>query len=203
MMPVLILAAGASSRMRGADKLLMEVDGMPLLRRQACMALEVSADVRIALPPRPHARYDAVQDLGVQLIEVPDAAEGMSASLRTLFASLEPEQSHAMVLLGDLPDLTNDDLRAVMNATVQHPNAMIWRGATQAGKGGHPMIVARALFKEFQMLGGDSGGNSIIASHKDAIHFVPLAGNRARQDLDTPEDWAEWRADQSVSGAPQ
>ncbi len=202
MMPILILAAGASSRMRGADKLLLDVDGMPLLRRQACMALEVSTDVRIALPPRPHPRYDVVQDLDVKTIEVTDAAQGMSASLRALFATLEPEQSHAMVLLGDLPDLINEDLRAVMSATTQYPDAMIWRGATQTGKGGHPMVVSRSIFKEFQMLEGDSGGNSIIANHDDAVHLVPLVGNRARQDLDTPEDWAAWRAGRSSSNAP-
>ena len=32
MIPILILAAGASRRMRGQDKLLQVVDGMPLLR---------------------------------------------------------------------------------------------------------------------------------------------------------------------------
>lgn len=203
MMPVLILAAGASSRMRGTDKLLLDVDGMPLLRRQACMSLEVSRDVRIALPQRPHARYNVVGDLSVQPIEVPDAAQGMSASLRALFATLEPEKTHAMVLLGDLPDLNTDDLRAIMRATHEVPDAMIWRGATQTGKGGHPMIVARPLFSEFQTLSGDSGGNSIAANLGQAVHLVPLTGNRARQDLDTPEDWASWRADRSTSDAPQ
>ncbi|MEO9575791.1 nucleotidyltransferase family protein [Tateyamaria sp.] len=202
-MPILILAAGASSRMRGADKLLLDVDGVPLLRRQARMAMEVSTDVRIALPPRPHPRYDLVRDLDVQTIEVADASQGMSASLRTLFATLEPEQSHAMVLLGDLPDLSDDDLRAVMSATTQYPDALIWRGATQTGKGGHPMVVAHPLFDEFQTLEGDSGGHSIIANHKGAVHLVPLKGNRARQDLDTPEDWAAWRAGRSTSGAPR
>ncbi|MEL6809612.1 MAG: nucleotidyltransferase family protein [Pseudomonadota bacterium] len=203
MMPVLILAAGASSRMRGTDKLLLDVDGMPLLRRQACMALEASGDVRIALPPRPHERYDVVDDLRVQPVEVTDAAHGMSASLRALFATLEPENTYAMVLLGDLPDLNTGDLRAIMRATHEVPDAMIWRGATQTGKGGHPMIVARPLFSEFQTLSGDSGGNSIAANLGQAVHLVPLTGNRARQDLDTPEDWAAWRANRSTSDAPR
>lgn len=197
-MPILILAAGASARMRGVDKLLLEVDGAPLLRRQARMALKVSRDVRIALPPRPHARYDVVQDLDVQPIEVADAATGMSASLRALFATLEAEQTHAMVLLSDLPDLTCDDLRAVMAATERHPDALIWRGATSAGKGGHPMIVHQSLFNKFQRLTGDSGGQSVIAELGKSVHLVPLDGTRARQDIDTPEDWAAWHARRST-----
>ena len=117
MMPVLILAAGASSRMRGRDKLAMVIDGVALLRRQAVMALEVSDDVRIALPPPPHPRYDLVRDLDVTCVTVPDAAEGMSASLRALFATLEKDGDHALILLADLPDITSSDLRTVINAT--------------------------------------------------------------------------------------
>ncbi|NBR54129.1 MAG: nucleotidyltransferase family protein, partial [Rhodobacteraceae bacterium] len=39
MTPILILAAGKSSRMRGRDKHLEEIDGVPLLRRLALAAL--------------------------------------------------------------------------------------------------------------------------------------------------------------------
>lgn len=194
MMPILILAAGASSRMRGMDKLMLDVDGAPLLRRQALMALCVSDDVRVALPPRPHRRYDAVADLAVRQIEVADPSEGLSASLRGLFGTLEADVTHAMVLLCDLPDLTADDLRAVCEAVIQTPDAMIWRGATASGKGGHPMIFARALFDDVQNLTGDSGGQSIVANAGDAVHLVHFQDDRARNDLDTPEAWAAWRA---------
>ncbi|MFL4471366.1 NTP transferase domain-containing protein [Tateyamaria armeniaca] len=194
MMPVLILAAGASTRMGGTDKLLLEVDGEALVRRQARIALAVSDDVRIALPPRPHPRYDVVADLPVRTIEVAQAAEGMNASLRTLFGTLEPGVTRAMLLLGDLPDLTEDDLRAVIDASVAHPDALIWRAATTDGTGGHPMIFAAPLFAAFQDLVGDGGGQSVVARAGDAVHLVRLDDDRARNDLDTPEDWAAWRA---------
>jgi len=191
---VLILAAGASSRMRGRDKLLELVEGVPLLRRQACMALEVSGDVRVALPPAPHPRDDAVADLPVTLVRVPDAAEGMGASLRTLFAAVTAPR--ALLLLGDLPALEADDLRAVLAAPATAPGAVIWRGATQDGKGGHPMLVADAAYPDFIALCGDDGGRGVVAKH--GAHLVPLPGTRARLDLDTPEDWAAWRAGRSL-----
>ena len=202
MMPILILAAGGSTRMRGADKLLQDVDGVALLRRQARMALQVSTDVRIALPPRPHPRHDVVQDLQVQRVDVADAAEGMGASLRTIFATLKADVPRAMLLLGDLPDITADDLRAVIDASRAHPLALIWRGATSGGAGGHPMIFSKALFAEFQSLTGDSGGNSIVAKAGNAVHIVPLPGDRARRDLDTPEDWAAWHAARAAREDP-
>ncbi|MEX0365973.1 MAG: NTP transferase domain-containing protein [Ruegeria sp.] len=194
MIPILILAAGQSSRMRGRDKLLELVDGVPLVRRQVDVALRVSDDVRVALPPRPHPRYAPLQDCPVTPVEVADADEGMGASLRRIFATLEPGTSHAMLLLADLPDLDAGDLRAVMAAVDTPPDALIWRGATADGKGGHPMIIEQALFPAFSKLTGDDGGRAIVAQAGTRVHHVPLPGRRARADLDTPEDWAAWRA---------
>ena len=194
MMPILILAAGASTRMRGVDKLLQDVDGMPLLRRQTLMALDVGRDVRGALPPRPHDRYATVADLPVRVIEVADAAEGMGASLRAAFAALVPGEQRAMLLLADLPDLVAHDLQQVIDSTQTAPDALIWRGATADGKGGHPLIFDRSLFAALRALSGDEGGNSVVRAAGARVHLVPFADGRARRDLDTPEDWAAWYA---------
>lgn len=193
-MPILILAAGAASRMRGADKLLEKVDGQPLLARQIDIAQAVSDDVRVALPPAPHPRYACLKDTTARPVPVPDAAEGMGASLRTVFATLAPDVPCAMLLLADLPDLTADDLRAVMAAVADAPDASVWRGATENGRGGHPIVFARPLFPALCALSGDDGGRDVVARAGDQVRLVPLPGNRARLDLDTPEEWAAWRA---------
>ncbi|WP_415920390.1 nucleotidyltransferase family protein [Tateyamaria sp. SN6-1] len=192
MMPILILAAGASSRMRGTDKLTLPVRGVPLLRHQIDTAQHVSRDVRVALPPAPHPRYALART--ARQIPVPNAADGLSASLRQLIDTLESHHSHAMILLADLPELTPDDLRQVMDGPHTAPDALIWRGATQEGKPGHPLVLSSALFGDFATLTGDNGGQSIIARHTQQTHLIPLPGQRARRDLDTPEDWADWRA---------
>lgn len=48
---ILILAGGASSRMRGADKLLERIDGQQQLARIAQAARATGLPVRVALPP--------------------------------------------------------------------------------------------------------------------------------------------------------
>ncbi|WP_299545964.1 nucleotidyltransferase family protein [uncultured Tateyamaria sp.] len=199
MMPILILAAGAASRMRGADKLMENVDGQPLLARQIETAQAVSDDVRVALPPGPHPRQSIVERAGARSVIVTDAVEGMGASLRTIFATLGPDDFHAMLLLGDLPDITESDLRAVQRATQSHPDAVVWRGATEDGKGGHPIIFSRKLFPAFSKLCGDDGGREIVIRAGTRVHLVPLPGQRARTDLDTPEEWAAWRAARHVT----
>lgn len=194
MIPILIPAAGASSRMRGADKLLQEVDGVALLHRQAIMARAISGDVRIGLPLGPHPRYDALEGLDATLIPVQDASDGFGHTLRALFASLEDVTNHTLLLLPDLPDIGESDLRAVLDARNVAPDALIWRGATPDGKGGHPMLIHQMIFPEFQRITGDDGGRGIIRALGDRVHHVTFADDRARRDLDTPEAWAAWRA---------
>ncbi|MBW4708735.1 nucleotidyltransferase family protein [Roseobacter sp. YSTF-M11] len=194
-LPIILLAAGQSRRMRGADKLLEEVDGMPLLRRQANMACEVTAGpVLVALPPAPHPRYQCLDALGVNRIPVANASEGMNASLRAAFAALPPKAPAAMLLLADLPELTAQDLRTVLQAVDLTSETLIWRGVTEGGEPGHPIVFAAELFSAFAALTGDSGGRSIVESAGDRMTLVPLPGNHARCDLDTPEAWAAWLA---------
>jgi CTP:molybdopterin cytidylyltransferase MocA len=98
--------------------------------------------------------------------------------------------------LGDLPDLTSDDLRAVADAVDLSTKTLAWRGATADGAPGHPIVFHAALFGAFATLKGDGGGREVIAQAKGHVQLVPLPADRARNDLDTPEEWAEWREKQ-------
>lgn len=193
-MPIIILAAGASRRMRGRDKLLEDVDGLPLLRRQAMMARAVTTGVvLVALPASPHPRYDALAGLEVLALPVENAAEGMNASLSAAIQALPSDAACVMILLADLPDLTEDDIRSVAFIVDLKGKNKIWRGATHDGAPGHPIVFKADLFAELTALRGDSGGREVVAAHLDQTQLVPLPGNRARNDLDTPEQWDVWR----------
>lgn len=194
-LPIIVLAAGQSQRMRGADKLLEEVDGRPLLRRQANMACNVTTGpVLVALPSPPHPRYQCLDALGVNRIPVADAAEGMNATIRTAISALPPEAQGAMVLLGDLPELTEDDLKAVLSSVDLASDILVWRGATQADEPGHPIVFSKSLFAALGCVKGDSGAQSVVKAAGDRVKLVQLPGRRARMDLDTPEEWAAWRS---------
>ncbi|MGV6848954.1 MAG: nucleotidyltransferase family protein [Marinibacterium sp.] len=193
-LPILLLAAGASTRMRGRDKLMEDIDGQPLIARQAQMArAATSGPVFVTLPPRPHPRHAAIEAVDVSPVPVADADEGMAASLRAGIAALPADTLRAMILLADMPDLTVDDLRILIAATGTNPDRKVWRGATRDARPGHPIIVAASLLPEFARLSGDTGGRDILRQAQADTLLVPLPGNRARADLDTPEDWTAWR----------
>lgn len=190
--PILILAAGQSARMRGRDKLLEDVGGVPLLQRQIAMAQATGQPVFVAVPPDATARLDIIEQSKATPLMIADADEGLSASLGGGVAQL-PDAPAFLVMLGDLVALETADLCAVLEARDTAPDAMIWRGATAQGKPGHPILFAASLRPAFAALTGDKGADMLVQHHAADTRLVRLAGTRARFDLDTPEEWDAWR----------
>jgi len=193
MLAILILAAGASSRMRGRDKLLEEIDGVAQLRRIADAALATGAPVYVTLPPDRPLRAAALAGCAVRIVEVPDAAEGMGASLRAGVAALDDGLAGVMVVLADLVEVTADDL-AALGAAWDSARDAVWRATAQDGRHGHPVNFPARLFGALAQVSGDSGARAVYAAEGARTRHLPLPGARATTDLDTPEDWAAWRA---------
>jgi CTP:molybdopterin cytidylyltransferase MocA len=193
---ILILAAGASARMRGADKLMQPVRRRPLLRHVAEEALATGAPILVMLPPGAEARVRALEGLAVRIVPVPDAGLGMSRALvRGVQAAAEtagPEDG-VMILPADMPDLTTAALADLISRFRAEPD-LILRGAAITGEPGHPALFPRALWPELERITGDEGGRAVLRAHAARVQLVPLPGRMALTDLDTPEDWAAWRA---------
>lgn len=189
---ILILAAGASSRMRGGDKCLEPVARVPVLRRIAAFALATGCPVTVALPPDRPDRTKALAGLDVRRVIVTDAGKGMAASLVAGVSAL-PAGAPVLLLLADLPMIDGDDLAAVIAAQAADPAAVL-RGADPDGTAGHPVLFPPDLRGELLALAGDQGARAVLARHAGRVRRVILPAGHATTDLDTPEDWAAWRA---------
>ena len=190
---VIIPADGASSRMLGADKLMQDVDGRPCISHIVRRALQVSDTVVVCVPDTEHPRAAALDGMEITLVSVPDAAKGMSQSLKEGIKALPDSISAAMILPADMPDITGSDM-AQLWAVFQASGLGILQAASKKGDAGHPVIFARNLFPAFETLIGDKGAQAIIQANRKSHALLPIAGTHATLDLDTPEDWAAWRA---------
>jgi CTP:molybdopterin cytidylyltransferase MocA len=198
---ILILAAGLSSRMRGRDKLLEEVNGQPLLRRMAMMALAISPNVLVALPAPPYhpGRRVVLEGLDVSQVDVPNPELGMGQSITSAVGTL-PETSSGVVLLpGDMPEITEKDLQMFHDAFLEMPDRIL-RATSAEGTPGHPVGFPPWAFAELRELSGDQGARSLLSAHADQVHMIALPHDHAVTDLDTPEDWTRWREKQVQSG---
>ncbi|GAB5445869.1 nucleotidyltransferase family protein [Gymnodinialimonas sp.] len=186
---ILLLAAGASTRMRGADKLLETIDGTPLLRLMAERCVK-AGPTRVVLGPGQDQRRALLKDLDVEIVEA-ESTDGMAASIRAGVKGVRGES--VMIALADMPEVTASDLYLLLGLHGQGI-APIVQAATAEGAPGQPVVFAAKFLKALARLEGDTGAKAILKAHARDVALVPLEGQRATTDLDTPEDWAVWRA---------
>ncbi|MGY9048062.1 hypothetical protein P775_09300 [Puniceibacterium antarcticum] len=192
---ILIPAAGFGTRMRGADKLLQVVDDIPLLRRLALRALAATPHVVVTLPNLDGERAQAIANLDLQIVLVPDAETGMTASLRRGAAHIL-KGSALMIVPADMPDLTTSDLLRMIRAFEDSPEPTLQQGTAEDGTPGHPVVFPPDCLAAFADLTGDQGAREILRANKNRLQPVPLPAKNALTDLDTPEAWDLWRASQ-------
>jgi xanthine dehydrogenase accessory factor len=197
---ILILAAGASTRMRGADKLLLKIDGLPQLRRIALQAIATGKSVLVTVPSDNPLRAAALQGLAVKVIAVPDRDKGISASLQAGYRAAG-DGADLMILPADMPELDTTDLNTLIAAHAADPSA-IHRGAAW-NQPGHPVVLPKDFLPELSKLSGDEGANRLIGNRQHRVKLCPLPGVHAILDLDTPEDWIAWEKARSEKGSLQ
>ena len=188
---IVILAAGASSRMRGRDKLFESVGGTPILTRLVHFAQDCG-DVYVTLPHPDHPRHNLLTGTQAVPIYVPDAADGMSASIKRACAAVsETSAKGMMILTGDLPDLTAAHLTRICTEWAKDKTRYV-QAKDRDGKPGHPVIIPKSGWDDIETLQGDIGLRNILREKR--IEYVSFKDNGPTLDLDTPEAWDAWRA---------
>ena len=152
----IILAAGASTRFGDQPKLLVGLDGRPVLEHvigPACSVPELERVV-VVLGGDAQLLRESIDFRRAEPVLCVDWQRGMSWSLRCGVAALAPVD-RVMVLLGDSPTVTPDLLRRFVNAPAG-------TRAAYRGVPGHPVVLGRAQIERLQDVRGDIGARRLL-----------------------------------------
>jgi molybdenum cofactor cytidylyltransferase len=181
-----VLAAGLSRRM-GRRKLLLELEGKPLVRWAVEGITPHVDEIVVVTAPRDAALRDALGGLGVRFVENPRPEDGQATSIAAGIAALGRDVESAVIVLGDQPVLPPDvvpALHATFRRTAKPIVVPVYRGTP-----GTPVLFAAALFGELAALTGDAGARRVVARDAARVARVELDVEMP-PDVDTPEDLA-------------
>jgi molybdenum cofactor cytidylyltransferase len=182
-----VLAAGRSTRMGGANKLLAEIGGRPLVRIAAEEALASRAAPVIVVTGHQRAEVaQALAGLPVRLVYNPDFAQGLGTSLKAGIAALPADAEGAIVCLGDMPQVDASLIDRLIGAFDPERGALVVM-PTFEGKRGNPVLWSRRFFPDLMAIEGDVGARHLIGRYNEAVVEVPFEGKAALVDVDTPE----------------
>lgn len=190
--PVLILAAGASSRL-GRPKALLPLasgDGTDTDCRNRTLLDAAIAQGRILSPEvrvvcgawYPLIRFRCRRQPSSWL-RAPDWQEGISASLSAGLRSLGPAVKGVFVLVADQPLLDLNALEAFGKAARCVPEQPM--AADYGGRPGVPAYLPRWLWPLVLDLEGDRGAGRLLAEVRATRVDIP----GIHDDVDTPADW--------------
>jgi molybdenum cofactor cytidylyltransferase len=198
----LVLAAGQSRRYGQDNKLLVELEGMPLVRRAVEAAQASQAEHVLLVTGHERETVEAaVAGTGVGTVHNGDFAEGLSTSLRCGLAALPEEIDGVIVVLGDMPRVEASTLDKLIAAFDPVEGRAICI-PTVRGKRGNPVLFARRFFAEAMEIKGDVGAKPLIAEHAEAVAEVPVESDAVLLDVDTPEALARLAAFDTGPGVP-
>ena len=183
-----VLAAGTSTRM-GTNKLLLHLEGEPVVRRAAQHALAAGLEpVVVVLGHESVLVRQAIGDVAsrLQLVVNPDYMLGVNSSLKAGIESLPATVGAAVVMLADMPFVTAAMLSGLLTKYRASTAPLVI--SDYDGVNAPPMLYDRALFGELMTTEGEGCGRAVVKRHRTdaAVLTWPAA---ALNDLDVPADY--------------
>jgi molybdenum cofactor cytidylyltransferase len=180
----LLLAAGAASRF-GAEKLLRVLpDGTPLAVQSARHLRSEIARVLAVVRPGATGLAALLAAEGLEVVECPDAARGMGASIACAVRAAGAADAY-LIALADMPFIRPTSIAAVRDALAAGAGLAAPYFASQRG---HPVGISGWFRSQLAALDGDQGARSLLARHADLLVQVPVQDLGILRDVDRPGD---------------
>lgn len=188
-----VLAAGAGSRMGGRPKCLLELGGVPLIRRTLIALSGAGVDEVVVVLGHHAAQIEpVVQEFPVTLARNPNPDDGQVSSQRIGLAALGGKLDAVIVALADQPLLGAADITALIGAWKKRPEGTQVVQPHVGGERANPVILGADVRE--QILSGEArvGCRQWQAANPGAVHAWATDNRRYRVDVDTPDDLARF-----------
>ena len=176
------MASGWSRRFSGENKLLLPVDGKPMIRhtleKLAALPLE-----RVTVVYRYEPVRAMAAEYGFQALDNPLMLQ--SDTIRLGLAEMA-EMDGCMLCVADQPYCTRESMEVLLQLFRENPDRIC--RLSFRGQPGNPAIFPRALFAEISALTGDTGAREVIRRYPDRVLMLETADAEELHDIDRPED---------------
>ena len=184
-----LLAAGRSERMGRNNKLLLNVDGIPLVRKSAINILNSNVtSMTVVTGFDENKIVNALSGLNVNFVKNINFREGLSSSLKAGLANITPTPSAVIICLADMPKIQPEHI----NQLIENFDPLKgWEICipTNNGKRGNPVLIGSRFFPYIFETSGDFGAKQVMKQHSDKIVEVEIGTSDIHFDIDTQDEY--------------
>jgi molybdenum cofactor cytidylyltransferase len=184
-----LLAAGSGSRLGHKPKSLLELGGVPLIRRQLIALSGAGVDeVVVVLGHHAELIDPVVQSFPVTVVRNLRPDDGQVSSQRIGLAALGGKLDAVIVALADQPLLNAQDITALIGAFKKKPEGAQVVFPLVKGERGNPVMFSNEVREQILAGQANVGCRQWQAAHADAVFPFITDNHRYKVDIDTPED---------------
>lgn len=185
----ILLAAGLSRRMGAQNKLLLPIDGVPMIRRVAMAYLgAIDTDLTVVTGHEASAVRRALSGLAVSLVHNANFTSGQQSSVATGL-HCAPDAHLLLIGLGDQPLLTTQDLQDLIAAHVAGDATKVTI-PVHNGARGNPITIPQLLRRRLLENPARPGCLGFTRDHPEHVQAATLPSPGFYTDVDTPDDYA-------------
>lgn len=194
---VMIMLAAGNSRRFGANKLLYEVDGMPMYKHVLGQLIQVKSRLeelnriytgnlpdikcKIAVVTQYDIIAETVGEYGIQVLYNPHPEMGISSSLK-IGLSTNLDADAVLFTVSDQPWLTCDTICKLIQTFLDSGKEIACISCQ--GKMGNPCIFRKKYYEDLLSLEGDKGGKRVIMKHLEDTCIYEVNDARELEDID-------------------
>lgn len=181
----IILAAGGSVRM-GNSKLIMPLDGEPLINHVTKAAVQSDLSSIVVVLGAFHEEVKSV--LTGQLVSYVMNDNWRNGQSTSIIAGLEIVQSSVgsvVFILADQPFISGTLINHLVEAHARTLDPIV--APIIDGQRGNPVLFDRRTFPDLMNLQGDAGGRQLFPKYR--VTWIPWNDSLSLLDVDTPEDY--------------
>jgi len=192
----IVLAAGSSSRMHGAHKLLKPFRSKTILEEVLSQLKAASPDEIIVVTGHQQEAIAACCSSYISQVLFNERFEhGMTSSIQKGLTGVSPYSKGYMIVLGDMPLIAAATYQAVMESFknqfhLDHKTIII---PTIDGVWGHPKVFSTYYKHAIEQHLDPEGCKQIIRENKSHVLEIALKDRGILIDIDTPTDYDEYR----------
>lgn len=185
----IIMASGFSKRMN-REKLLLEVDGIPIVERVVGAAVNSELGEVILVYQNEKIGKIAYK-YNLKAVYNNRAAEGQSSALKLGITNASELTDGYLLLVGDQPFLTSNTINILLSKFKKMNTKILC--PLYNGHKGTPNLISSCYKNEIFGITGDVGARNVIKHHSDEVKFIDIENEIEGMDIDTWEEYVSIR----------
>mgnify|MGYP001162715746 CR=1 FL=1 len=187
---IVLLAAGQSRRMGGANKLLMPFNSEPLIRYSAKLYTSLpNSRVYVVLGHQAEQIIEVLENLDVDFVFNDSYKEGQRSSVYCGLSASQTAEKY-LVAPADLPRLTKNDCHNLIHSHREKPEGSITIPICREQSGmrrGNPIVLSSQARETVVSGGINLGCRGLIDRQPELINIYLTKSEGFFFDIDTPE----------------